>query len=108
MKKIIFICATLNLFVANAFAQELNYEVTAKKLDKSRSNLSPKTYGTSFNFERENIDNLPQGQASSLNQILLRAPGVSQDSFGQIHIRNDHSNIQYRINDVIIPEGING
>ncbi|MBM3590555.1 MAG: TonB-dependent receptor [Alphaproteobacteria bacterium] len=107
MKKILFIYVTLNLFVANALAQELNYEVTAKKLDKSRSNLSPKTYGTAFNFERENIDNLPQGQASSLNQILLRAPGVSQDSFGQIHIRNDHSNIQYRINDVIIPEGIN-
>lgn len=108
MRKILFLCATLNLFVASAFAQELNYEVTAKKLDKSRSNLSPKTYGTSFNFERENIDNLPQGQASSLNQILLRAPGVTQDSFGQVHIRNDHSNIQYRINDVIIPEGING
>jgi len=96
------------IFISNAFSADLNYEITAKKLDKSRGNLSPKTYGTSFNFDRDNIDNLPQGQASSLNQILLRAPGVTQDSYGQIHIRNDHSNIQYRINDVIIPEGITG
>ena len=36
----------------------------------------------------------------------MQAPGVSQDSFGQIHVRNDHANVQYRINGVILPEGI--
>ena len=108
MKKIFTLIAIASLLSSQAFADELNYEITAKKLDESRTNLSPKTYGTSYNFQRENIDNLPQGQASSLNQILLRAPGVTQDSYGQIHVRNDHSNIQYRINDVIIPEGITG
>ena len=108
MKKIFTLIATASLLTSQAFADELNYEVTAKKLDESRTNLSPKTYGTSYNFQRENIDNLPRGQASSLNEILLRAPGVTQDSYGQIHVRNDHSNIQYRINDVIIPEGITG
>ena len=108
MKKLLITFATISLIGSKAFASDLNYEITAKKLDESRTNLSPKTYGTAFNFQRDNIDNLPQGQASSLNQILLRAPGVSQDSYGQVHIRNDHSNIQYRINDVIIPEGISG
>lgn len=108
MKKFLAVFASIYLISDFAHSAELNYQVQAKKLDNSRNNLSPKTYSSSYNFQRENIDNLPSGQTSSLNQILLRAPGVSQDSYGQIHIRNDHSNIQYRINDVIIPEGISG
>lgn len=108
MKKISLTIFALAFTLSNSFAQNYEYEIKAKKLDQSRNNLSPKTGGSSYRFNRSDIDNLPQGQASSLNQVLLRAPGVTQDSYGQIHIRNDHSNIQYRINDVIIPEGING
>lgn len=84
------------------------YEVTAKKLNASRNKLSPSVGASSFSFNKEDIDNLPQGQATPLNQVLLRAPGVSQDSYGQIHVRNDHSNLQYRINGIILPEGIGG
>lgn len=108
MKKISLTIFAIVFTLSNSFAQNYEYEIKAKKLDQSRNNLSPKTGGSSYKFNRSDIDNLPQGQASSLNQVLLRAPGVTQDSYGQIHIRNDHSNIQYRINDVIIPEGING
>ncbi|MFZ9469537.1 MAG: hypothetical protein ACO26G_00585, partial [Rickettsiales bacterium] len=89
MKKFLAVFASIYLISDFANSAELNYQVQAKKLDNSRNNLSPKTYSSSFNYQRENIDNLPSGQASSLNQILLRAPGVSQDSYGQIHIRND-------------------
>ncbi len=88
--------------------ENLSFEVIAKKLDSSRSNISPKTGSSNFSFKQSDIDNLPQGQAASLNQVLLRAPSVAQDSYGQIHVRGDHSNLQYRINDIIIPEGING
>jgi outer membrane receptor protein involved in Fe transport len=38
--------------------------------------------------------------------VLLQAPGVAQDSFGQIHLRGDHANVQYRINGVELPEGL--
>src|SRR5262249_57780859 len=38
--------------------------------------------------------------------VLLQAPGVVQDSFGQLHIRGEHSEIQYRINGIELPEGI--
>ena len=31
---------------------------------------------------------------------------MAQDSFGQIHVRGDHANLQYRINGVQLPEGI--
>jgi outer membrane receptor protein involved in Fe transport len=40
--------------------------------------------------------------------VLLQAPGVVNDSFGQLHVRGEHANTQYRINGVILPEGISG
>jgi hypothetical protein len=33
---------------------------------------------------------------------------VAQDSFGQLHVRGEHANLQFRINDVLLPEGITG
>ena len=33
-------------------------------------------------------------------------PGVAQDSFGQIHVRGEHANVQFRINGVELPEGL--
>ena len=51
---------------------------------------------------------MPEGDNTSFNQVLLQAPGVANDSFGQLHIRGDHANIQYRINGIILPEGITG
>ena len=40
--------------------------------------------------------------------MLLRAPGVVGDTDGQIHVRGDHANLQYRINGVVLPESIGG
>ena len=95
--------------LANAWSGDIEqYEITAKKLNASRNKLSPSVGASSFSFTKEDIDNLPQGQATSLNQVLLRAPGVTQDSYGQIYVRNDHGDLQYRINGIILPEGIGG
>jgi len=43
-------------------------------------------------------------------KVLLQAPGVTQDSQidGSIHVRNDHANVQFRINGVMLPDGITG
>ena len=40
----------------------------------------------------------------------MQAPGVSQDSAasGSLHIRNDHANVQFRINGVMLPDGVTG
>ena len=38
--------------------------------------------------------------------MLLQAPGVAQDSYGQIHVRGDHDEVQYRLNGVELPEGL--
>ena len=110
MKKLLIISLLATFLSAeSAFADDAwDYSVTATKLDNSRNNLSPSTGGSSYSFNKENIENLPQGQMTSVNQVLLRAPGVAQDSYGQLHVRGDHANLQYRINGVILPEGISG
>src|SRR5882724_11942285 len=59
--------------------------VTATKLDEDRSSILPSLGATKYDFSRTTIGNVPQGENAPLNQVLLRAPGVVQDSFGQIH-----------------------
>ena len=70
--------------------------------------MSPDTGGSKYTFTQQAIQDLPQGANTPLNQVLLQAPGVAQDSFGQLHVRGDHANLQYRINGVQLPEGITG
>ncbi|MGK2897566.1 MAG: TonB-dependent receptor [Burkholderiaceae bacterium] len=79
-----------------------------QRLDDARSSLSPETGSTIYRFDKSDIAKLPLGDATPLNQVLLRAPGVVGDSYGQLHVRGDHGNLQYRINGVVIPESISG
>ena len=81
--------------------------VTASKLNAARAAIQPEIGASLYAFDSAAIEALPGGRNVELNQVLLRAPGVVQDSFGQIHVRGDHNDIQYRINGVILPEGLN-
>jgi outer membrane receptor protein involved in Fe transport len=85
----------------------LDVEVIAKQLDIARQQIEPRLGATVYDFTRSAIETQPQGDNQSLNQLLLQAPGVAQDSFGQVHVRGDHANLQFRINGVQLPEGIN-
>ena len=49
-----------------------------------------------------------QGEDAPFQQVLLQAPGMVQEEFGEVHIRGDHGDLQYRINGVLLPEGLNG
>jgi outer membrane receptor protein involved in Fe transport len=82
--------------------------VTAQRLNAARNNIEPDVGASSFNFSSQAIQNLPGGDNAGLNQVLLQAPGVAQDNLanGALHIRNEHLNVQYRINGVIIPDGV--
>ncbi|MGA0587185.1 TonB-dependent receptor [Dyella sp. KRB-257] len=77
-------------------------------LDQARNALSPDTGSSQYVIDRKAIAQLPLGDATPVNQVLLQAPGVVQDSYGGLHVRGDHANLQYRINGVIIPESISG
>ncbi|MGO8754857.1 MAG: TonB-dependent receptor [Gallionellaceae bacterium] len=90
-----------------AASQALEINIAATRLEQARNGLSPKTGGSVYKFDARDIDHLPLGDATPLNQVLLQAPGVVNDSYGQIHVRGDHANTQYRIDGVILPESIN-
>ncbi|MBE1160258.1 TonB-dependent receptor [Dyella acidiphila] len=77
-------------------------------LDEARNSLSPDTGSSQYVITAQNIQALPLGDATPMNQVLLQAPGVVQDSYGQLHVRGDHANLQYRIDGVMIPESISG
>lgn len=82
-------------------------DVTAA-LDQSRNALSPDTGSSQYVIDQKAIAQLPLGDATPLNKVLLQAPGVVQDSYGGVHVRGDHANLQYRVNGVILPESISG
>ncbi|VVC85711.1 TonB-dependent receptor [Sideroxydans sp. CL21] len=98
----------VNTTITLAASQAPEINITVARLNEARNGLSPKTGGSVYRFEEKDIDTLPQGDSTPLNQVLLQAPGVVNDSYGQLHVRGDHGNMQYRINGVILPEGISG
>jgi len=85
----------------------LTLDVIAKQLDIARSNIQPSLGASVYDFGRAAIETQPQGDNQPFNRLLLQAPGVTQDAFGQLHVRNEHANTQFRINGVQLPEGIN-
>ena len=88
--------------------RELGAVSVSAALDQARNALSPDTGSSQYIIDHQAIARLPLGAATPINQVLLQAPGVVQDSYGGLHVRGDHGNLQYRINGVIIPESIGG
>src|SRR6202789_3013506 len=81
-------------------------QVTAKTLNDARTSIETQTGASTFTIDAQAIANMPGGTNAPLNQVLLQAPDVVQDSFGQLHVRGDHNDLQYRLNGIILPEGI--
>jgi outer membrane receptor protein involved in Fe transport len=82
--------------------------VTGRRLDLARDAITPSLGASQYTFDREALEKQPGGTNLTLNKSLLQAPGVVQDSYGVIHVRNEHANLQYRLNGVIVPESISG
>jgi outer membrane receptor protein involved in Fe transport len=81
--------------------------VTATRLNAARDSIQPQVGASTYAFTRQQVAALPGGDDQQLQQVILQAPGVTQDSFGQLHVREDHNGLQYRLNGVILPEGLN-
>jgi outer membrane receptor protein involved in Fe transport len=81
-------------------------------LDESRDrDLLPKFGASLFQIDAEAVDALPQGKNTTLDKVLLQAPGVSYDSAvsnPDFHVRNEYANVQYRINGIQLPDGVSG
>ncbi|HUE12414.1 MAG TPA: TonB-dependent receptor, partial [Steroidobacteraceae bacterium] len=91
---------------ASTPAQLKEIEVTAQRLNEARSTIETQTGASTYTIDSQAIASMPGGENAQLNQVLLQAPDVVQDSFGQIHVRADHNDLQYRLNGIILPEGI--
>lgn len=120
-RRVLLALSLLPVLAAPAFAQtpapptptesdgsvSLELDIIAKQLDVARQQIQPTLGASTYTFTREAIQTMPQGDDAPFNQVILQAPGVTQDSFGQLHVRGDHANLQFRINGVQLPEGIN-
>ena len=82
----------------------------ADAFDQARNSLFTTIGTTSSVITQSTINALPGGDNTPVERILLQAPGVSQDSAasGLLHVRNDHANVQFRINGVMLPDGLTG
>ena len=76
--------------------------------DTARQTILAPVGATSYEVNHQAIEALPQGNNAPLDKVLLQFPGVTQDSAasGELHVRNEHANIQYRINGIMLPDGV--
>jgi len=79
-----------------------------EKFDEARRTIDAPIGATSHQINHQNIEALPQGANATLDKVLLQFPGVTQDSAasGELHVRNEHANVQYRINGIMLPDGV--
>jgi outer membrane receptor for ferrienterochelin and colicins len=80
--------------------------VIAQHLNEARNGIQTQTGASTYVINETAIANAPGGDNSLLNQVVMQAPDVAQDSFGQFHVRGEHNGLQYRLNGIILPEGI--
>ncbi|HUO10140.1 MAG TPA: TonB-dependent receptor [Phycisphaerae bacterium] len=86
----------------------LNKVVVSSSLDVAREQIAPALGAVTYTITPQQIQAIPGGENASFQQVLLRAPGVVEDSFGQIHVRGEHGNVMYRVNGVLLPQPLSG
>ena len=87
---------------------DLGNVIVTADLDAAREQIAPSLGAVTYKIGANQIQSMSQGENSSFQQVLLHAPGVVQEEFGEIHVRGDHGDVQYRINGVSLPESLNG
>jgi outer membrane receptor protein involved in Fe transport len=80
--------------------------VIAQRLNEARNGIQTQTGASIYTINEAAIGAQPGGDNQLLNQVIMQAPDVAQDSFGQYHVRGEHNGLQYRLNGIILPEGI--
>jgi outer membrane receptor protein involved in Fe transport len=86
--------------------QQIEIVAKVKRLNEARTGIQTQTGASVYTLDEAAINAVPGGDNTLLNQVILQAPEVAQDSFGQFHIRGEHNGLQYRVNGLILPEGI--
>src|SRR5258706_9063529 len=107
---ILFLNITSSRAAADAETADMSHlpeiVVTSQHLDEGRSHIQTQTGASTYTIDSAAIAATPGGDNTLLNQVILQAPDVIQDSFGQFHVRGEHNGLQYRLNGIVLPEGI--
>ncbi len=84
-----------------ALTQEIALEVVSP-LPPIQYKASSETYSVS----RKDVEALPRGNNNELHDVLLTIPSATYGALKQLHIRQDHANLQFRIDGVPIPDTV--
>ena len=79
--------------------------------DQSRDHLLPKLGASIATVDRKAIEAMPQGDNTPVDKLVLQLPGVNYDSAvsnPSFHVRSEYSNVQTRIDGIVLPEGVSG
>ena len=87
---------------------QLSTVVVTSELNAAREQIAPSLGAVTYTIGPSQIEAMGQGENAPFQQVLLQAPGVVEDEFGEVHVRGDHGDIQYRLNGVLLPESLNG
>ena len=68
--------------------------------------IQTKASSETYSLSRKEIETLPRGNNNEFHDVLLTIPGAAYGSLKQIHIRQDHANLQLRIDGVPIPDTV--
>lgn len=81
-----------------------------QSFDAVRAAILPTTGANAASMSQAQVEAQPLGDDTPIEKTLLQTPGFSQDSAasGALHLRNDHANVQYRIDGVWLPDGVSG
>lgn len=84
-----------------ALTQEIALEIVSP-LQPIQYRASSETYSVS----RREIEELPRGNNLDLQDVLQTIPSAVYGALKQLHIRQDHANLQFRIDGVPIPDTV--
>mgnify|MGYP000887923524 CR=1 FL=1 len=68
--------------------------------------IQAKASSETYSLNRKEIETLPRGNNINLEDLLVTIPSAVYGSLKQVHIRQDHANLQLRIDGVPIPETV--
>ena len=80
--------------------------VTGQRLDAARAKVEPSLGASTYTLTNDTIENRPGGETRTLGSILRQVPGVRVDGNGRLVVRGAPGGVQYRLNNVILPDGV--
>ena len=64
------------------------------------------TSSETYTMRRRDIEELPRGNNAELQDVLMTLPSAVDGGLGQVHIRQEHAGLQFRIDGVPIPDTV--